>query len=156
MTIVNSLPYTIQNGQAVDAVPVMANFSQIVSNVNANAAPVAGNAAQTFAVAPATASSQAVNLGQFSAALSGNGYKKGPAGDIDQWVYAATGTTSAGSMMITLPIAFPSTFLSAVACSANGSNSPTAVGLGGGSTLTQAQVFFAANTSGVFVRAIGK
>jgi hypothetical protein len=64
MTIVNPLPYTIQNGQAVDAVPVVANFNQIVSNVNANAAPVAGNATQTFAVASATAAEQAVNLGQ--------------------------------------------------------------------------------------------
>ena len=66
MTIVNPLAYTIQNGQAVDAVPVMANLNQIVSNVNANAAAVAGNAAQTFAVADATAANQAVALGQFS------------------------------------------------------------------------------------------
>jgi hypothetical protein len=64
MAVVNPLPYTIQNGQAVDAVPVMANFNQIVSNVNANAAPVAGNASQTFAVANATAASQAVNWAQ--------------------------------------------------------------------------------------------
>ena len=64
MTIVNPLAYTIQNGQAVDAVPVMANLNQIVNNVNANAAPVSGSAAQTFAVANATASNQAVNLGQ--------------------------------------------------------------------------------------------
>ena len=64
MTIVNPLAYTIQNGQAVDAVPVMANLNQIVNNVNANAAPVSGSAAQTFAVANATATNQAVNLGQ--------------------------------------------------------------------------------------------
>jgi len=64
MTIVNPLAYTIQNGQAVDAVPVMANLNQIVSNVNANAAPVSGNAAQTFAVANATATNQAVARGQ--------------------------------------------------------------------------------------------
>lgn len=94
--------------------------------------------------------------GTFGASISGNGYKKGPAGEIEQWVYAATGTSVAGSMMVTLPIAFPSTFLSAVACSANGSSPATAVGIGGGSTLTQVQVYFAANTSGVFVRAIGK
>lgn len=101
-------------------------------------------------------SAQLSGSGQFSASISGNGYKKGPAGEIDQWVYAATGTSVAGSMMVTLPIAFPSTFLSAVACSANGSSPATAVGIGGGSTLTQVQVYFAANTSGVFVRAIGK
>lgn len=101
-------------------------------------------------------SAQLSGSGQFSASVSGNGYKKGPAGEIDQWVYAATGMAVAGSMMVTLPIAFPSTFLSAVACSANGSSPATSVGIGGGSTLTQVQVFFAANTSGVFVRAIGK
>lgn len=101
-------------------------------------------------------SAQLSGSGQFSASISGNGYKKGPAGEIDQWVYAATGTSVAGSMMVTLPIAFPSTFLSAVACSANVSSPATAVGIGGGSTLTQVQVYFAANTSGVFVRAIGK
>jgi len=64
MTIVNPLPYNIQNGQAVDAVPVMANLNQIVNNVNANAAPVSGSAAQTFAVANATATNQAVNWAQ--------------------------------------------------------------------------------------------
>jgi len=64
MTIVNPLPYNIQNGQAVDANPVMANLNQIVNDVNANAAPAAGNAKQTFAVANATASDQAINLGQ--------------------------------------------------------------------------------------------
>jgi hypothetical protein len=271
MTIVNPLPYTIQNGQAVDAVPVMANFNQIVSNVNANAAPAnvlstattppqfdnsttlattafvkrsgilfnswttysaTGNisindAGRSIQLAPTAAitltlpsanaapsgtalflkntagysatvqrsgsdvivagvsggvtsivvqpgddlllvtngvntwfcvsgSAQLSGSGRFSASLSGNGYKNGPAGDIDQWVYATTGTTNAGSMMVTLPIAFPSAFLSAVACSANGSNPATAVGVGSGSTLTQVQVFFAANTSGVYVRAIGK
>lgn len=43
MTIINPLPYNIANGQAVDAVPVMADFNQIVSNVNANAAPASGS-----------------------------------------------------------------------------------------------------------------
>ena len=64
MAIVNPLPYPIQNGQAIDANPVMANFNQIVANVNANAAPAAGNPAQTFEVADATANSEAINLGQ--------------------------------------------------------------------------------------------
>jgi hypothetical protein len=101
-------------------------------------------------------SAQLSGSGQFSASVSGNGYKKGPAGEIDQWVYATTGTTNAGSMMVTLPVAFSSGFLSAIACSANYSNPATAVGIGGGSTLTQIQVYFAANTSGVFVRVLGK
>jgi len=34
MSIVPPLPYNIQNGQPVDAVPVMANFNQIVNGVN--------------------------------------------------------------------------------------------------------------------------
>lgn len=37
MTIINPLPYNIADGQAIDAVPVMADLNQIVSNVNANA-----------------------------------------------------------------------------------------------------------------------
>ena len=37
MAIISTLPYTIANGQAVDATPVMADLNQIVSNVNANA-----------------------------------------------------------------------------------------------------------------------
>ena len=38
MPIINPLTYNIANGQAVDAVPLMADLNQIVSNVNANAA----------------------------------------------------------------------------------------------------------------------
>lgn len=43
MTIINPLPYNIANGQAVDAVPVMADLNAIVNNVNANAAPASGS-----------------------------------------------------------------------------------------------------------------
>lgn len=39
MPIVNPLPNTIANGQLVDAVPVMANFNWLVSQVNGNACP---------------------------------------------------------------------------------------------------------------------
>lgn len=38
MAIISPLTYTIANGQAVDATPVMADLNQIVGNVNANAA----------------------------------------------------------------------------------------------------------------------
>lgn len=38
MAIISPLTYTIANGQAVDAVPLMADLNQIVSNVNTNAA----------------------------------------------------------------------------------------------------------------------
>ena len=47
MTIINTLPASIANGQPIDAVPVMANFNQIVSNVNSNAAALAGGNAFT-------------------------------------------------------------------------------------------------------------
>ena len=45
MTIINPLPYNIANGQAVDAVPVMADLNAIVNNVNANAVASASLAA---------------------------------------------------------------------------------------------------------------
>lgn len=39
MPIINTLPNTIANGQLEDAVPVMANFNWILSQVNGNACP---------------------------------------------------------------------------------------------------------------------
>ena len=44
MSIISSLPYTLTNGQTADATQVMANFNQIVNNVNANAAASGANA----------------------------------------------------------------------------------------------------------------
>ena len=70
MAIINPLPSTITNGNPVDATPVQANFQQIVNNVNANAAPVAGNSAQTFDVATATVSTNAVPLAQMNTAVA--------------------------------------------------------------------------------------
>ena len=75
MTIINPLPYTIANGDPVDATPVQANLNQIVSNVNANAAAVAGNASQEFLVATTTNPAGAVPLAQAQtqfAAISGS------------------------------------------------------------------------------------
>jgi hypothetical protein len=40
MAIIGTLPNNIQNGQAVDANPVMADFNFIVNQVNANANPI--------------------------------------------------------------------------------------------------------------------
>ena len=37
MTIISALPYTLTNGTVADATQVMANFNQILNNVNANA-----------------------------------------------------------------------------------------------------------------------
>lgn len=75
MAIINPLPYTIANGEPVDATPVMADMNQIVSNVNANAAPVAGSASQEFLVATTTNPAGAVPLLQAQqqfAALNGS------------------------------------------------------------------------------------
>ncbi len=46
MSIIGPLPYNIQNGDPIDATPVMADFTQIVTNVNNNAADL--NAQNTF------------------------------------------------------------------------------------------------------------
>ena len=79
MAIINPLPNTIANGDPLDAVPVMADFAQIVTDVNNNAAGV--NVLNTFTqpqnVANAILPSQAVNLGQLTAMVR---------------AYAATGT----------------------------------------------------------------
>ncbi len=45
MSIIPPLPYTLSNGALADASQVMANFNQIVSNVNANAAPFSSSIA---------------------------------------------------------------------------------------------------------------
>ncbi len=64
MPIISPLTYTIQNGQAVDATPVMSDLNQIVSSVNANAAALAGSSSQVFNAAPATTNTEVVTLGQ--------------------------------------------------------------------------------------------
>ena len=43
MPIVGSLPYTIANGNALDATPVQANFNWLMNQVNANAATSGAN-----------------------------------------------------------------------------------------------------------------
>lgn len=76
-------------------------------------------------------------------------------GLIRQWGYAATGTGAAGNMLITLPRAFPNSMLWSNAVSANGSGTPTIVGIGSGSSPSQLQVTFTAGTTGVFFQAGG-
>ena len=74
MPIINPLPYTIANGNPVDATPVEANLTQIVNNVNANAALVGGSASQEFLVATTANPAGAVPLAQAQqqfAALAG-------------------------------------------------------------------------------------
>ncbi len=75
MAIISPLAYTIANGDPVDATPVQANLSQIVQDVNANAAPVAGSASQQFLVATTANPAGAVPLAQAQsqfAAISGS------------------------------------------------------------------------------------
>jgi hypothetical protein len=91
MAIINPLVYTIQNGNPVDATPVQANFAQIVQDVNANAAPVGGNASQQFLVAPATVSSAAVPLNQVQQLIVGGGGGGGGLGAIDPSAKATEG-----------------------------------------------------------------
>lgn len=97
----------------------------------------AGGAQQ---VPPATASQHAVQLGQFPASLTGNGYIKIPtviAGVqrnlILQWGSATT--SSGGSVSITYPIAFPSAAFAVFVTNGNGSNNYT-VGAGSISSTT--------------------
>ena len=62
----------------------------------------------TTIVAPAVASNEAVNLGQFTASISGNGYQKLASGIIIQW---GSYTPAAADTVydVTLPITFPNT-----------------------------------------------
>ena len=78
------------------------------------AAPLAGSVTQQFSVQNATASGQAVALGQFAALLGTTGYQKLPNGLIIQWgsitcPSAQTATTAY------FPIAFPTALLIVVA-----------------------------------------
>ncbi|MBW8067057.1 MAG: hypothetical protein GJU73_06370 [Ferrovum sp.] len=63
-------------------------------------------------IAPATASGQAVNLGQFANTLSYSGYQKLPNGLIMQWGSASSSGTAANNLTWTFPIAFPNATLS--------------------------------------------
>jgi hypothetical protein len=83
------------------------------------AAPLAGSATQQFSVANATASGQAVALGQFGSLLSASGYQKLPGGWIIQWVQGATFAAGGGDgapnqfQTVALPIRFPNALLRA-------------------------------------------
>ena len=73
-------------------------------------------------VAPSTANNQAVNLGQFPASLSGNGYAKLANGVIIQWGNSITGSSSPYEVTVTWPIAFPNACTSAVAVNYGGAD----------------------------------
>ena len=83
-------------------------------------AAINGSSTETFSVAQATTSTQAIPLGQlpseFPSSLTTNGYKKYPDSNspsgyfIEQWGQVVLG--SAPNQSVTLPIAFPNAFLS--------------------------------------------
>lgn len=86
----------------------------------ADFAALGGSSAQTFSVAQATTSTQAIPLGQlpsqFPSSLTTNGYKKYPDSNsptgyyIEQWGITTTNNAN-GSVTVTLPISFPNAFL---------------------------------------------
>ena len=104
-------------------------------------------------IAPATASGQAVNLGQFSSLLAGAGYQYLPNGLIIQWmkVSGTIGVTTA----FTWPIAFPNACL-AVATTDSGAG---AYSYGVAPTATGGNLYATGGTSGTqaipFIIAIG-
>lgn len=71
MSIIAPLPYNISNGDPIDATPVMANFQQVVNNVNNNAAGL--TAVNTFTQpqngVAAILDAQFVTLGQVKALI---------------------------------------------------------------------------------------
>jgi hypothetical protein len=86
----------------------------------------------TATIPPATASDQAVNLGQFPFFAGGdktNGYVKFPNGIILQWGYLETNGSSSGQV-ITYPIAFPNAMIiSQVSDQSSGMNTGALVNL---------------------------
>lgn len=123
MTIINPLPYTIANGNPVDATAVEANFSQIVANVNANAAPVAGNASQQFLVATTANPAGAVPLAQAQsqfAPISGGTAYAPAAGNSSQTFAVASGTGNSA-----VPYTQMQSYVSAAAPATSGSSTQT-------------------------------
>ena len=92
-----------------------------INELDAEKAKLAGDSAQTFSVADATAAAHALALGQLLGSVSANGYIKIPVMDgstvktvIIQWGFAS-GSSSVFS--VTFPISFPNACLSVVCSS---------------------------------------
>ena len=103
-------------GQMVVGTPEAQNQAAPLSYLQANFAALAGSAGQQFNVANATASSEAVALGQFTSSLGSSGLIELPNGIILQW---GTGIVTAGgpgnaSSTVTLPETFPTTAVFAI------------------------------------------
>ena len=130
MAIINPLTYNIANGQAVDAVPLMADLNQIVNNVNANAAALAGSSSQVFNVANAATSTEAVALGQVLPILGRNG----------QVIYTASTTLTAANagQIVTYAGTAAATFTLPAANAATVGLMPVIINNNSGYTLTVA------------------
>lgn len=64
-SIVGTLPYSISNGQLIDAVPVMGNFNYIVSQINSNAATT------YFGIATGTSDALLVSIPNLNSIVDG-------------------------------------------------------------------------------------
>jgi len=84
--IINSLPYLLQNGTVADASQVMADFNQIVNNVNANAASGGANSSIT--------------------SLSGLTSPPSGLGSLVYYGSSIGGTSNAITLALTLPTSF--------------------------------------------------
>ena len=90
MAIIGTLPNNIQNGQAVDANPVMADLNFIVNQVNANAAPASTTV--TTGSAPSFGSPLAV-----SGAVGTNRIVELQTSGSNRWVIEADSAAESGS-----------------------------------------------------------
>jgi hypothetical protein len=115
MAIINPLTYTISNGDPVDATPVQANFTQIVQDVNANAASVDGDPSQQFLVATTSNPAGAVPLAQAQqqfAALNGSASNQfavanaTAASQAVNWAQAGTQVLAPATSAAITPVAF--------------------------------------------------
>jgi hypothetical protein len=95
MTIITALPFTLTNGQVADATQVMADFNQIVTQVNTNALALAGGVMTgPFSLsADAVSALQATTLQQMTAAIAA------AVAAATGLVKISSGTTAAGSTL---------------------------------------------------------
>lgn len=143
-------PVTVPNATA----PVHAlNLGQAQTTF----AALAGSSTQTFSVAQATTSTQAIPLGQlpsqFPSSLTINGYKKFPDSNsptgyfIEQW---GTNATTNGGITLAFPIAFPNLLLniSCTVAAATSSGSWSVVEVSGTPPATSSNATFWSSTFG--------
>jgi hypothetical protein len=115
----------------------------LLANLKAAAAALNGDSTQTFSVAPATQSNQAVNLGQFASSFGTNSFQKLAGGLIIQGGLSTTIT--AGTLLtINYPLAFPNGVFSIVGSIS--SNATTAAAFVTTKSITNSQFGLALNS----------